>query len=73
MLHRLEELLSQKKSKKFYAEKLGISEFEVSDLMKELREKDTEPTLNYTGERKVNLEKGTIESTIVTNYEPKGH
>jgi FtsH-binding integral membrane protein len=40
LLHRLEELLSQKKSKKFYAEKLGISEFEVNELMKELREKD---------------------------------
>ena len=72
LLHRLEELLSQKKSKKFYAEKLGISEFEVNELMKELREKDTEtisPT--YTGERKVNVERGTIESTIVTDFEPK--
>ena len=71
LLYRLEELLSQKKSKKFYAEKLGISEFEVSELMKELREKDTEPVTNYTGERKVNVEKGTIESTIVIDYEPK--
>jgi hypothetical protein len=72
LLHRLEELLSQKKSKKFYAEKLGISEFEVNELMKELREKDTETvSTNYTGERKVNLERGTIESTIVTDFEPK--
>jgi hypothetical protein len=72
LLHRLEELLSQKKSKKFYAEKLGISEFEVNELMKELREKDTETVLtNYTGERKVNVERGTIESTIVTDFEPK--
>jgi hypothetical protein len=72
LLHRLEELLSQKKSKKFYAEKLGISEFEVNELMKELKEKDTEPVLtNYTGERKVNVERGTIESTIVTDFEPK--
>ena len=71
LLHRLEELLSQKKSKKFYAEKLGISEFEVNELMKELREKDTETVLtNYTGERKVNVERGTIESTIVTDFEP---
>ena len=70
LLHRLEELLTHKKSKKFYAEKLGISEFEVNELMKELKEKDTEPT-NYTGERKVNLERGTMESTIVTDYEPK--
>jgi hypothetical protein len=40
--------------------------------MKELREKDTETVLtNYTGERKVNVERGTIESTIVTDFEPK--
>jgi acetone carboxylase gamma subunit len=71
LLNRLEELLSQKKSKKFYAEKLGISEYEVNELMKELREKDPEPVTNYTGERKVNVEKGTIESTIVIDYEPK--
>ena len=72
LLHRLEELLSQKKSKKFYAEKLGISEFEVSELMKELREKDTEPvSRNYTEERKVNVERGTIESTIISDFDPK--
>jgi hypothetical protein len=72
LLFKLEELLSQKKSKKFYAEKLGISEYEVNELMKELREKDTETvSTNYTGERKVNVEKGTIESTIVTDFEPK--
>jgi hypothetical protein len=72
LLYRLEELLTQKKSKKFYAEKLGISEFEVSELMKELKEKDTEPvSRNYTEERKVNVEKGTIESTIISDFDPK--
>lgn len=74
LLHRLEELLTQKKSKKFYAEKLGISEFEVTELLKELREKDNEPVdniRNYTEERKVNVEKGTLESTITTDFEPK--
>ena len=72
LLYRLEELLTQKKSKKFYAEKLGISEFEVNELMRELKEKDTETvSTNYTGERKVNVERGTMESTIVTDYEPK--
>jgi hypothetical protein len=72
LLNRLEELLSQKKSKKFYAEKLGISEFEVSGLMKELREKDNDDELkSFSGERKVNVEKGTIESTIITDFEPK--
>jgi hypothetical protein len=72
LLCQLEELLTQKKSKKFYAEKLGISEYEVNELLKELREKDTElVSRNYTEERKVNVERGTIESTIVTDYEPK--
>ena len=72
LLHQLEELLSQKKSKKFYAEKLGISEYEVNELMKELREKDNEDVgKSIAGERKVNVEKGTIESTIVTDFEPK--
>ena len=72
LLNRLEELLSQKKSKKFYAEKLGISEFEVNELMKELREKDNENVVkSFAEERKVNVEKGTIESTIVTDFEPK--
>ena len=40
LLSQLEELLTQKKSKKFYAERLGISEYEVTELLKELREKD---------------------------------
>ena len=75
LLYRLEELLTQKKSKKFYAERLGISEFEVNELMKELKEKDNEQpidlTRNYTEERKVNVEKGTIESTIVSDFDPK--
>jgi hypothetical protein len=75
LLYRLEELLTQKKSKKFYAERLGISEFEVSELMKELKEKDNEQPAeiarNFTEERKVNVEKGTIESTIISDYEPK--
>ena len=39
MLYQLEKLLSQKKSKKFYAEKLGITEYELDELLKELKEK----------------------------------
>jgi len=78
LLHRLEELLTQKKSKKFYAEKLGISEFEVNDLLKELREKDVADdmlvgiaTKFMEESRKVNVEKGTIESTVTSAFEPK--
>lgn len=78
LLFKLEELLSQKKSKKFYAEKLGISEFEVNELMKELRERDGADDVLLgiankfiEGSRKVNVEKGTIESTVTSNFEPK--
>ena len=60
-----------KKSKKFYAERLGISEFEVNELLKDLREKDNVEIKNYTEERKVNVEKGTIESTIISDFDPK--
>jgi len=78
LLFKLEELLSQKKSKKFYAEKLGISEIEVNELMKELRERDAADdmligiTTKFMEEsRKVNVEKGTIESTVTSAFEPK--
>ena len=74
LLSQLEELLTQKKSKKFYAERLGISEYEVTELLKELREKDNYQNAegkNYIEERKVNVEKGTIESTIVSDFDPK--
>ena len=51
LLSRLEQMLSWKKSKKFYAEKLGISENDVDALIKEIRsaEGDAE-TGNYIGE-----------------------
>lgn len=73
LLRQLEDLLRQKKSKKFYAERLGISEREVEDLLKELREKDKqpEPLISDSSSRKVNVEKGTMESTIIVDYEPK--
>jgi hypothetical protein len=74
LLGQLQELLTQKKSKKFYAERLGISEYEVNELLKELREKDNYQNAegkNYIEERKVNVEKGTIESTIVSDFDPK--
>ena len=72
LLYQLEELLTHKKSKKFYAERLGISEFEVNELIKNLKKKIMNLDVrNYTEERKVNVEKGTIESTIVTDFEPK--
>ena len=63
LLEQLEKLLSWKRSKKFYAEKLEISEYEVEELMKELKSKENEPTKEIeivSGTKKVNKEKGTI-------------
>lgn len=40
LLVELQKLLSWKKSKKFYAEKLGISEIEVSELLLELKDRE---------------------------------
>ena len=40
LLQQLEEILHWKKSKKFYADKLGITEFEVDDLLNELRNQE---------------------------------
>ncbi len=60
LLYQLEQMLHWKKSKKFYAEKLNITESEVDELMRELRESqiargDAE-TADYIGE---------LEDTIV--------
>jgi hypothetical protein len=77
LLFQLEKLLSWKKSKAFYADKLGITEEEVAELLKELKEKESVPQVltdaneKYEAFRKVNIEKGTAESTIVVDFEPK--
>ena len=71
LLYQLEKLLSQKRSKKFYAEKLEITEQEVEELLLELKTKPEEIVKNFEEEKKVNLEKGTIESTVVSDYNPK--
>ena len=80
LLSKLQQLLSWKKSKKFYADKLGITELEVSELLQELKSREdvnNEAEAGvYIGELeeafvKVNNEKGTLESTIETSFEPK--
>ena len=76
LLFQLQELLHWKKSKKVYAEKLGITEEEVSELLKELKKKKEfenfidDVNIN-SSTRKINNEKGTIESTLVLDFEPK--
>jgi hypothetical protein len=77
MLSHLEALLRMKKSKSFYAARLGITEQEVDELLKGLRERSQEPNdtlkapLLCESIRKVNNEKGTIESTLILDFEPK--
>lgn len=80
LLSQLEQMLGWKKSKKVYAEKLGVSEEVVDELLKELRNKervrDDAEVAHYIDVLeemviKVNNEKGTLESTIETSFEPK--
>lgn len=79
LLTQLERLLHWKKSKKFYAEKLNIIEDEVDELIKELKKRDKDDgdeflkntSSDFEIVKKVSNEKGTIESTITLDYEPK--
>jgi hypothetical protein len=80
LLSQLEQMLHWKKSKKVYAEKLGVSEEVVDELLKELRNKDrvrddaeVAHYIDVLEEMvvKVNNEKGTLESTVETSFEPK--
>jgi len=77
LLFQLEKLLSWKKSKKFYSEKLGVTEEEVTTLLKELRDKNyvfvDKPKKHIKGIKKVNEENGTIESVITVSFEPRDH
>jgi len=80
LLSQLEQMLHWKKGKKVYAEKLGVSEEVVEELLKELKNKervrdDAEVShyIDILEEMvvKVNNDKGTLESTIETTFEPK--
>lgn len=80
LLSQLEQMLHWKKSKKVYAEKLGVTESVVDDLLKELRNREDVGNEAESGNYisaleelivKVNNEKGTLESTLETSFEPK--
>ena len=82
LLDQLQEMLRWKKSKKFYSEKLQITETEVDELIKELRRREKDDGSQFLGKvksppddfqmiKKVSTEKGTIESTITLDFEPK--
>jgi hypothetical protein len=69
-------MLSWKKSKSFYANRLGISEKDVENLLKELRNQQDAEVGNYISNLeelvvKVNNDRGTLESIIETDFEPK--
>ena len=82
LLNQLEEILHWKKSKKFYADKLGIAESDVDELLKELRTRESiiqEAELgNYVSELEetmvrfeADILKGTGEIVINTKDEIK--
>ena len=78
LLEQLKEIIHWKKTKAFYAERFGITEDEVTNLLRTLRGKEISPKeiikeyIEFKeGTRKVNVEKGTIESTITSDFEPK--
>lgn len=69
LLQQLTKMLPWKTSKKVYAEKLGISEEEVSTLLRKLIPKKY--TKIIEGVTKVNKEKGTLESIVESKFDPK--
>ncbi len=66
-LDQLQKLLTWKKSKAFVASKLGVTELELEELIKKLN-KEEDPSEST---KKVNNDKGTIESSIELDFEPK--
>lgn len=72
MLEKLEQLLKQKRSNEFYADKLGITVQEVKDLKKELKEKeDEENGLEIEGNtQRYNIDKGTYEISAYYQSHP---
>ena len=75
LIEQLEKLLRFKKSKAYYIKRLGVTEDELNSLLKEIRNKNNphrfKKLLHNESTRKVNNEKGTIESIVVSDFEPK--
>lgn len=75
LLERLQQLLKHKKSKKYYSEKLGISEEYLEELIKELKNQDKEDFEELESlvevTTKVNVEKGTLESVREITFDPQ--
>lgn len=76
LYYKLLQLLRLKKSKSYYAKRLGVSEKEIDELLKEIRTQKDAEVGNYISALEelvveVNNEKGTIKSTVETTFEPK--
>lgn len=71
MLEELKGLLKHKKSNSYYAEKLGVSEEEIKKLKKQIKKVVDNEDVIEDFVRKVNVEKGTLESSVETTFEPK--
>lgn len=75
LIEQLEKLLRFKKSKAFYIKRLGITENELNSLLREIRNKNNphrfKKLVHKESTRKVNNEKGTIKSIVVSDFEPK--
>ncbi len=82
LLIQLKSMLAWKKSKKFYAEKLQITEDEVNELIKDIKKENKDSAETFIKDagklseevefiKKVNNEKGTLESTVTLDFEPK--
>jgi len=75
MKEQLEKLLSHKKSKKYMAEKLGVSVEKVEEELKELRGESAHfiqtDLPQYIYSYTYNNDKGTLDSEIVSDFEPK--
>lgn len=71
--------MAWKKSKAFMAEQLGVTARELENLLSELRGntqdegEDEGDGQVYDRVVKQNLERGTYESSVVTDYDPKSH
>lgn len=70
----LASLLKWKKSRKFYAERMGIDEEKVKELLKEARKLTKEKGEAFMAKsKKEDLIKGTLESVQELAFEPKDH
>jgi hypothetical protein len=68
LCNRLQQLLPQKRSNAFYAQKLGVPLETIYNLRKKLNGKDSEESTSDI-EKEVNVDKGTIKSTVELTFD----